>query len=236
MKYVLITGGSRGIGAEMVRRFSASGACVAFTYLHSSDAASALSAETGAWALPCDVRNEEDVQNLYTRLYRRFRHLDVLISNAGTAKTGLLEEMSVHDFDELYAVHVRGAFLVTKAFLPMLRDRAGSIVYISSMWGQTGASCEAAYSSCKAALIGLTKALAREVAPAVRVNCVAPGVIDTDMMRNFSSQDKEDLISQTPLGRLGTPGDVAKSVEFLCSDNAAFITGQVLGVSGGFVI
>ena len=184
----------------------------------------------------CDARSEENVSRLFEALKKRFHTLDVLVSNAGTSHVGLLEDMSLAQFDDLMSVHVRGAFLITRAFLPMLRENGGSIIYISSMWGQVGGSCEAAYSASKAALIGLCKAMAKEVAPTIRVNCVAPGVIDTDMMAAFSSEDKAALIDETPLQRLGTAEDVAQSVLFLCSPAASFITGQILSVSGGLII
>lgn len=234
-RHVLITGGSRGIGAALVRAFCAQGDIVAFTYLRNGGKAAALAAETGAMAFPCDAASEEETARLLEALRKRFHTLDVLISNAGTSHVGLLEDMSLAQFDELMAVHVRGAFLVTRAFLPLLRENGGSIVYISSMWGQVGGSCEAAYSAAKAALIGLCKAMSKETAPQIRVNCVAPGVIDTDMMAAFSEKDKAVLIEETPLARLGTAEDVANAVLFLCSPAASFITGQVLSVAGGLI-
>ncbi len=238
MRTVLITGGSRGIGAQMVRAFSREGWQTAFTYRVREDAAQALAAETGAAAYRCDVRAEADVSALAAQVSRRFPHLDALICNAGTSWTGLLQDMTADEWDDLFAVHVRGAFLTTRAFLPgMISRQSGSILYISSMWGQAGASCEAAYSACKAALIGLTKALAKEVGPSgVRVNCVCPGVIETDMMRGYSEGDLNALREDTPLGRLGTPQDVASAALFLSGPGASYITGQALGVNGGFVI
>ena len=168
----------------------------------------------------------------------RFRHVDALICNAGTAYTGLFQDMTVDEWDDLFALHSRGAFLATRAFLPgMLSRREGSILYISSMWGQVGASCEVAYSACKAALIGMTKALAKECGPShVRVNCIAPGVIETDMLSGYSKEDLAALADETPLQRLGNPRDVARAALFLSGREADFITGQVLGVNGGFVV
>jgi 3-oxoacyl-[acyl-carrier protein] reductase len=235
-RHVLITGGSRGIGAAMVRAFSKNGDLVAFTYLKSEEKARALSKETGAAAFLCDARSEKDIARLTQTFLCRYHTLDVLISNAGTSSAGLLEETPPDVWDDLFAVHVRGAYLITRAFLPALREKSGSLLYVSSMWGQVGGSCEAAYSAAKAALIGLTKALAKEAAPAVRVNCVAPGVIDTDMMASFSRSDKDALAEETPLNRLGKPCEVADAALFLCSDAASFITGQVLSVNGGLVI
>ena len=238
MQTVLITGGSRGIGAAMARLFSEKGWRVAFTYLNSEEKALDLSRETGALALRCDVKSEANTAAMAEQELKQFGHLDALICNAGISYTGLLQDMTVSQWDELFAVHVRGAFLATRAFLPgMISRQSGSILYISSMWGQVGASCEAAYSACKAALIGLGKAMAKEVGPSgVRVNCLCPGVIQTDMLREYSREDLQALADDTPLCRLGTPEDIARAAFFLSSKDASFITGQVLGVNGGFVI
>ena len=238
MKTVLITGGSRGIGEAMVRLYVDQGWRVAFTYLTSDEKAQTLSRESSALALRCDAKSEADTAAMAEQVVRQFGHLDALICNAGISYTGLLQDMTVSQWDELFAVHVRGAFLATRAFLPgMISRQSGSILYVSSMWGQVGASCEAAYSACKAALIGLGKALAKEAGPSgVRVNCLCPGVIQTDMLREYSQEDLRILADDTPLCRLGTPQDVARAAFFLSSQDASFITGQVLGVNGGFVI
>lgn len=238
MQTVLITGGSRGIGAGMVRLFSQRGWRTAFTYHQSEEKAFALAKETGALAIQCDAGNEEETARMARQVLESFSHLDALICNAGTAYTGLIQDMSVNEWDELFSVHVRGAFLASRAFLPgMISLQSGSILFISSMWGQVGASCEAAYSACKASLIGFSKALAKEVGPSgVRVNCLCPGVIDTDMIKEYSTDDLAALKEETPLLRLGTPEDIAKAALFLSGNDASFITGQVLGVNGGFVI
>lgn len=222
----------------MVRLFSRRGWDVAFTYLNSAESAEKLSLETGAGAYRCDARKEADVNALKARLSKVFPRLDGLICCAGTAKSGLFQDLTAEEWDDLFAVHVRGAFLATRAFLPgMISEKSGSVVYISSMWGQVGASCETAYSACKAALIGLTKALAKEVGPSgIRVNCLCPGVIRTDMLNEYSASDLDALKDETPLMRLGTPDDVAKAAYFLMDQEASFITGQILGVNGGFVI
>lgn len=239
MPSVVITGGSRGIGQAMVRRFAAGGWRVLFTYLQSEARARALCEETGAAALRCDARREADHASLLEEARQLFPGgPDALVCSAGVSWTGLLQDMTAAAWDDLFSVNVRGAFLATRAFLPgMISRKRGVILYVSSMWGQTGASCEAAYSASKAALIGLAKALAKEAGPSgIRVNCLCPGVIRTDMLRPYSPQDLEALREETPLGRLGTPEDVAGSAFFLCGADAAFITGQALGVSGGFVI
>ncbi|MBO2517590.1 MAG: 3-oxoacyl-ACP reductase [Clostridiales bacterium] len=235
MSKILITGGCRGIGAACVRHFTAAGHTVAFTYKSNAEAAAALCGETGASAFRCDQRSGEAVEQLKREL--PFTP-EILICNAGIAWTGLFQDMTEREWDDLMDTNVKGAFLITKAFLPsMISRQNGCIVYMSSMWGQVGASCEAAYSASKAALIGMTKALAKEVGGSgVRVNCVCPGVIDTDMMNGYSKEDKEALRQDTPLERIGTPGDVAKAVAFLCGEDSSFITGHVLSVNGGFSI
>ena len=238
MKTAVITGGSRGIGAQLVRHFRENGWQVAFTYHTSREQAEALAGETGAIAFPCDARSEEETKRMAEQVLSRFRHVDVLICNAGTAHTGLFQDMTADEWDDLFALHVRGAFLATREILPdMISRQSGSILYISSMWGQVGASCEVAYSSCKAALIGMTKALAKECGPShVRVNCIAPGVIRTDMLAGYSEEDLAALAEETPLQRLGNPADVARAALFLAGSEADFITGQILGVNGGFVV
>ena len=200
MKTVLITGGSRGIGAQLVRTFRENGWQVAFTYQKSREQAEALALETGALAFPCDAANEEETRAMAKEVLSRFHHMDALICNAGTAHTGLFQDMTAREWDDLFALHVRGAFLATREILPgMISRQSGSILYISSMWGQVGASCEVAYSACKAALIGLTKALAKEAGPSkVRVNCIAPGVIETDMLKGYTEEDLQALAEETP--------------------------------------
>lgn len=238
MKTVLVTGASRGIGAQIVRTLSADGWQVAFTYFRSEEAARALAAETGALAIRCDARDERQIAAATQTVLHAFRHVDALVHNAGTAWTGLLQDMPTEVWDDLFSLHVKGAFLHTKALLPsMISRQQGRILYITSMWGEVGASMEVGYSACKAALIGLMKGLAKEVGPSgIRVNCVSPGVIDTDMMQGYSPEDKQALVDETPLGRLGKTEDVAQAVRFLLGDGAAFITGQTLSVNGGMVI
>lgn len=236
MKTALITGGSRGIGAAAVRAFGAAGYTVAFLYRENEAAAQAVAEETGAWPIRCDIRSSGEVSAAAEAVLRRFRHLDALVNNAGVAQQKLLTDVSDQDWHWMLDTNLTGVFYVIRAFLPgMISRKAGRIVNISSVWGSVGASCEVAYSAAKAGIIGLTKALAKEVAPSgVTVNCVCPGVIRTDMLREFSPEALEALSAETPLGRLGTPEDVATALVWLCGEGAGFVTGQVLGVDGGF--
>ena len=242
-RIALISGGSRGIGAACVRAFAQDGYAVVFLYNRSAGKAEALvqalrSEGRDVTAYPCDVSDPQQVAATVADILRTFRRIDVLVNCAGIAHIGLFTDMTEDEWDRLFAVNVRSAFSLTKAVLPgMISARKGSIVNVSSMWGEVGASCEVAYSAAKAALIGLTKALAKEVGPSgVRVNCVTPGVIDTDMNAQLTEDDRSALADETPLGRIGTAEEVAKAILFLCGEGASFITGQVLGVSGGLVI
>ncbi len=238
MKTVLVTGGSRGIGAACVRAFSADGWACAFCARHPGPEQEALVRETGALFIPCDVGDAGQVASMAERVLAGFRHLDALVLNAGISITGLAQDMSEEEFDLLYRVDLKGPFLCAKAFLPsMISRKSGSIVTVSSMWGQVGGSCESAYSAFKAGLIGWTKALAKECGPSgIRVNCLSPGFIDTQMNASFGEDVRREMAEETPLCRLGTPGDCASAVLYLCSEGASFITGQVLAVNGGLVV
>ena len=238
MLTALITGGSRGIGAAMVRAFCQAGYRTAFFYLNSAEAAQTLSAETGAIAIRCDVRSSAEVNAACAEAKRQLAHIDVLINNAGVAQQKLFTDITEEEWDRMFAVNVKGAFHMTQAALPgMISRRSGSIINISSMWGQVGASCEVHYSASKAALIGMTQALAKEVGPSgVRVNCIAPGVIQTDMNAHLDEDTMSALCEETPLMRIGDPDEIARAALFLSGDGASFITGQVLGVNGGFII
>ena len=242
-KIALITGGSRGIGAACVCAFAEDGYAVVFLYNKSADKAEMLvqqlrSEGRDVAAYRCDVSEPQQVQAVIADILRTYHRIDALVNCAGIAHIGLFTDMTEAEWDHLFAVNVRSAFSVTKAVLPgMISQQKGVIVNVSSMWGEVGASCEVAYSATKAALIGLTKALAKEVGPSgVRVNCVTPGVIDTDMNAQLTEEDRASLADETPLGRIGSAEEVAKTILFLCGEGAAFITGQVLGVSGGLVI
>ena len=232
----LVTGGAGGIGSAIARELAALGYLPAITYLTSEDAAKALAAELGGVALRCDVTDAGSVKAAFAALEAGPGMPEVLINNAGRAWRGLLQDMTDEDWREVTSVALDGAFFCCREALPaMIRARRGCIVNVSSVWGEVGGSCEAAYSAAKAGLIGLTRALAKEVGPSgVRVNCVAPGCIETAMLAEFSAEDKAAMAEETPLGRIGTPEDVARAVAFLVSDRAAFITGQVLSVGGGF--
>lgn len=232
MRTVVVTGGSRGIGAAIVARFAARGDRVYFLYEKNHQAAKAVSEKTGAISICCDVADGEQVKAAFARI----PEVDILVCNAGICWYGLLSSMEEGDWDRLFAVNVKGIYHCVRAAMPaFLRTHRGSIVTVSSMWGQVGASCETAYSATKGAVIALTKALAQELGPSgIRVNCVAPGVILTDMCASVGSDVLEGLAKEAALGRNGTPEDVAQAVEALAE--AEFVTGQVLGVSGGFVM
>lgn len=238
-KNILITGGSRGIGAFAVRRFAAMGATVAFLYNKSQDAAFALSKETGALAVRCDVANPKAVESAMAVINEYMDgRVDVLICNAGISDFGLITDIGTARWNEVINTNLNGAYYCINKVLPgMISAKKGSVIIVSSMWGQVGASCEVAYSASKAGLVGLTKALAKEVGPSgIRVNCIAPGMIDTEMNRNVSPEAVRDIIEETPLMRIGKPADVVAAMEFFASEKSAFITGQVLGVNGGLVI
>ena len=232
MSNVVITGGSRGIGAAAVALFAARGDRVWFLYEKEHDAAAAVAEKTGATAICCDVADGEAVR----AAFRQIGDVDILICNAGIVHYGLMSMMEEADWDRIFAVNVKGIYHCVNAAMPsFLQKQRGSIVTVSSMWGQVGSSCEAAYSATKGAVIALTKALAKELGPSgVRVNCVAPGVILTDMCTSVDPEILAGMAEETPLGRNGIPEDVAKAMEYLA--DADFVTGQVLGVSGGYVI
>ena len=227
---VLITGGSRGIGAAAVELFSQRGDAVYFLYEKNHDAAQAVAAKTGAKAICCDVADKTAVESAFQEI----GDVDVLVCNAGICHTGLMSMMEESDWDRLFAVNVKGIYNCVNAAMPaFLKKHAGCVITVSSMWGQVGASCEAAYSATKGAVIALSKAL--ELGPSgIRVNCVAPGVILTDMCKDVDPQILAEMAEENPVGRNGTPQDVAKAMVYLA--DADFVTGQVLPVNGGYVI
>jgi len=236
MLTALITGGSRGIGAATVRVFCAAGYRVAFFYRSSESAAQTLSAETGAYAIRCDIRDSASVASACAEARRLLGHIDVLVNNAGIAQQKLFTDITDEEWRAMLDTNLTGAFYACRAVLPdMISRRYGRIINVGSIWGQVGASCEVHYSAAKAGLIGLTKALAKEVAPSgVTVNCICPGVIETDMLSSFTKDDLAALAEETPVGRLGTPEDIARSVLWLADPKSGFTTGQIIGVNGGF--
>ena len=232
MANVVITGGSRGIGRAAVELFAARGDRVWFLYEKNHDAARMVAEKTGATPICCDVADKTAVY----KAFERVPDVDILICNAGIMHFGLLSHMEESAWDRIFAVNVKGIYNCVGAAMPaFLKKQAGCIVTVSSMWGQVGASCEAAYSATKGAVIALTKALAKELGPSgIRVNCVAPGVILTDMCANLDQETLDGLAEEAPVGRNGTPADVAKAFAYLA--DADFVTGQVIAVNGGFVM
>lgn len=239
----LITGASRGIGAAIARSLAQAGYRVAINYCQSEEKALALRDEliaqgADAMAVQADVSDFDAVQAMVGQVLARWRRIDVLVNNAAIAQQKLFTDISPLEWRRMFQVNVDGAYNCLQAVLPgMISRKSGAVVNLSSMWGQVGASCEVHYSAAKAALIGLTRALAKELGPSgIRVNCVAPGVILTDMNAALGEETLEALREETPLEALGRPEDVARAVRFLAGSESGFVTGQVLGVNGGFII
>jgi 3-oxoacyl-[acyl-carrier protein] reductase len=237
-KTVFITGGSRGIGASAVKKFHDGGYNVAYTYFNTTKENLPLKAGKDVLPIKVDVRSSSDVKKAISLCIDAFGSIDVLINNAGISEFSLFTDITDEAWDNMLRTNLTSAFYTSKSVLPhMINKKSGVILNVSSMWGEVGASCEVHYSVSKAGLIGLTKALAKEVGPSgIRVNCVSPGLIETDMTSNLSDEDKECLIDETPLARIGKPIDIANTLYYLASDEASFITGQVIGVNGGFII
>ena len=238
-KTVFITGASRGIGAAAAKLFYENGYNVVINYNNSEEKAKALAESLpGALLIRGDVSQEEDVRRMVDAAIGHFGKIDVLINNAGISYVNLLKDTSLSDWENLFSVNVTGTFLMTKYVSEnMLSNHNGKIINISSIWGISGASLESAYSATKGAVIAFTKAMAKELGPSgITVNCVAPGFIDTDMNSDVTPEDAKAFCDDTPLGRIGTPEEVSKTLLFLASDWADFITGQIIGVDGGVII
>lgn len=240
---VLITGASRGIGRATAVVFAKNGFNVAVNYCRSEDKANALIDELKGYgvkaaAYRADVSDKSAVTEMFRRAEAELDKISVLVNNAGIAEQALFSDITEEMWDRMFDVNVKGAYNCAQAALPsMIHEKCGRIVNVSSMWGISGASCEVHYSASKAALIGFTKALAKEVGlSGITVNCIAPGVIETDMNAAISEEAMNVLKEDTPLNRIGTPEDAAEAIFFLASDKAGFITGQVLSVDGGFIV
>lgn len=238
MKRVIITGGSRGIGRACVELFSENDCAVAFIYHSNDEAARECAKATGAHAVRADISDPSEAEWAYNKAVAYLGGVDVLINNAGIASSGLFTDMTDEQWHEVIDTNLSSAFYMSRyAGREFIRQQSGVIVNVGSVWGRCGASCEAAYSASKAALRGFTLSLAKELGPSgIRVNCVEPGVIDTDMNAEYDEEDIAELCEQTPLYRIGDPAEVAELVYFLASEKASFITAQIIGVDGGFGI
>lgn len=238
MKRVIITGGSRGIGRACVELFSENDCAVAFIYRSNDEAARECAEVTGAYAVKADISEPSEAEWAYNKAIAYLGGVDVLINNAGIASSGLFTDMTDEQWRGVMDTNLSSVFYMSRyAGREFIRQQSGVIVNVGSVWGRCGASCEAAYSASKAALRGFTLSLAKELGPSgIRVNCVEPGVIDTDMNAEYDEEDLADLCEQTPLYRIGDPAEVAELVYFLASEKASFITAQIIGVDGGFGI
>ena len=241
-KTALVTGGAKGIGAAICKALANDGYRIALNYNSSFESATELKNElssvTHIEIFKADISDSSEVERMFTEIESVFGGVDVLINNAGIAQQALFTDITDEMWQKMIGVNLTGAFNCCRRALPyMIRNKFGKIINITSMWGEVGASMEVHYSASKAGLIGLTKALAKEVGlSGITVNAVSPGVVETDMMASFSDEVKSSLADETPLGVLGTPENIASAVSFLASDKAGFITGQVVSVNGGFII
>jgi len=237
LRNIIVTGGTRGIGEAISREFIENGDRVFAVYRNDDKTAQEFAENTGAVIIKADVSKKEGVSGVFD-VVRKYGKTDVLVNNAGISQIKPFADITEEDWDKIFQVNVKSAFLMSKeALSDMLVGKKGKIINISSIWGQTGGSCEVHYSASKAALIGFTKALAKELGlSGIQVNCVAPGVINTDMNAHLTLEEMDELKEEIPLNRIGTPQDIAKTVFFLASESADYITGQVFGVNGGMLI
>lgn len=235
-KNILVTGGTRGIGRKTVEFFCKQGGNVYCLYKNSDMAAKEIESSLGANCIKCDISEPEEVNNAVK--HNNIHDIDILILNAGISDIGLINDMDVQSWNKIIDTNLNSAFYIVKNVLPdMISKKNGSIITVSSMWGQVGASCEVAYSASKAGLIGFTKALAKELGPSnIRVNSVSPGFIETDMNAGVDSMIKKEIKNETPLNILGQTEDVVRAIDFFASENSEFITGQIIGVNGGLII
>lgn len=239
MKTVVITGGTRGIGRAIAEKFASSDFNVCVIYNNSQQNAKDLEHEfCNVKTFKCDISKSSEVLKTAEIILNYYKNIDIVINNAGISSYGLINDTTETDFDKIFNINVKGTYNVTNAFIKnMISNHSGNIINISSMWGQVGASFEVLYSASKGAINAFTKALAKEVGlSGIRVNCICPGVIKTDMISDLDEQTIDYLTEETPLNRLGTPQDVANMAYFLASEQSSFITGQIIGVNGGFVI
>lgn len=241
-KTAFVTGGAKGIGAAVVKKLCEDGFTVAVGYCKSEQRAQAFCSELAlsgydVFPVSCDVSDAVCVRAAVAYITERTGGISVLVNNSGVSLWGLFDTTTDAQWDEVIGINLRGTFNCCREVLPlMLKEKYGRIINISSVWGQTGASCEAVYSASKAGVIGLTKALAKEYAlSGITVNCVSPGVIDTDMMKRFSEEEKSQICEEIPAGRMGTPEEAAFAVSFFADERASYVTGQILGVNGGSV-
>lgn len=237
-KTVLITGASRGIGAATAEIFADNGYNVIINYNKNHERAKQIASKTGGNLIQADVSDIAQTEKMIDSIISEYGKIDVLVNNAGISVTGTFDSISDEDARRLFDVNIFGTFNCTKLVLPhMLRRKYGKIINVSSMWGQVGASCEVHYSASKAAVIGFTKALAKEVGPSgITVNCVSPGFISTDMTACYTKEEVNAICEEIPVGRTGSPYEVAQAVFYLASEQAAYITGQVLGINGGMIV
>lgn len=239
MKKVFVTGGTGGIGKSLCLAFARAGYEVGFSYCNNKNQADELLMQLNTvlkgYSFCADFSKEDSARRLFEQVHAKMGIVDVLINNAGVSSYGVIQGVSDEELERVFRINVITPVALTKFMIePMVSQKFGSVINISSIWGETGASCEVLYSSTKAALIGFTKALAKELAPSdVTVNCIAPGVVDTAMMSRFSDDEKNSLCEEIPLGRFATPDEIAQMALFLCGDNGRYVTGQVIGINGG---